>query len=163
MLQYPYNQKQHLRKGDYPMRYAESYTRFLKYCETQLNQPFENLILEFQHNKIEDEFLKIYQFDQASSSEAYFERLEVETYNIQGKNKKENTGEDTLWLRLCIMIELLMEILNCRYSKAYSIIIQSETYYWLVQEDFATMYDSPQANLDDIGRELRETGGCTWF
>lgn len=145
------------------MRYAESYTRFLKYCETQLNQPFENLILEFQHNKIEDEFLKIYQFDQASSSEAYFERLEVETYNIQGKNKKENTGEDTLWLRLCIMIELLMEILNCRYSKAYSIIIQSETYYWLVQEDFATMYDSPQANLDDIGRELRETGGCTWF
>lgn len=66
------------------------------------------------------------------------------------------TGKDTIYLRLSIMIELLMIILDCRYSEAYKIIVKSKTYKYLVEEDFATLYDSPQANLSDIGKELRE-------
>lgn len=34
-----------------------------------------------------------------------------------------------------------MQILDCRYSDAYAIINKSETYYWLVQKDYAEYRD----------------------
>lgn len=57
--------------------------------------------------------------------------------------------------KLSIMTELLIIILNYDYSEAYDIIVKSQTYKWLKDLDYATMYDSPQANLSSIGEELR--------
>lgn len=141
------------------MRYAESYTTFLKYCASRFNQPIEKLIPAFQQNTIEDKFLKLYHSSNRElSSESYYELLEVAKSGIRTRKKSDDTSDNTIYLRLSIMIELLMEILHCSYSYAYMIITKSETYYYLVQDDYATTYDSPQANLDSIGEELRQQG-----
>lgn len=58
--------------------------------------------------------------------------------------------------KISVIIELLMIILDCVYSDAYHIIIQSKTYKYMENLDYATLHDSPQANLSDIGSELRE-------
>jgi hypothetical protein len=58
--------------------------------------------------------------------------------------------------RLSIMMDVLTQILKCSQSEAHNIIINSETYKWLVDKDYSTLYDSPQANLSSIGQELRE-------
>lgn len=57
--------------------------------------------------------------------------------------------------KLSIMIELLMVILSCSYSDAYVIIVSSKVYSYMENLDYATLHDSPQANLSDIGKELR--------
>lgn len=57
--------------------------------------------------------------------------------------------------KLSIMIELLMTITNCEYSDAYRVIAASKTYRYLKAYDYSALHDSPQANLCDIGKELR--------
>jgi hypothetical protein len=63
--------------------------------------------------------------------------------------------DDVVLEKVSIMIDILMQILNCSYSDAYNIIIKSRTYSFLIQKDYSTMHDSPQANLSSIGEELR--------
>ena len=54
------------------------------------------------------------------------------------------------------MKDLLVKILSCTDNEAEEIIKNSETYYWLCKKDYATLYESPQANLSSIGEELRK-------
>ena len=58
--------------------------------------------------------------------------------------------------KIAIIIDILRFILGCSYSDAYNIVINSKMYYSLKQQDYGTLYDSPQANLSTIGVELRE-------
>jgi hypothetical protein len=64
--------------------------------------------------------------------------------------------ESELVGRLSIMTDILTQILNCTQSEAHSIITNSETYKLLLNKDYSTTYDSPQANLSSIGHELIE-------
>lgn len=63
--------------------------------------------------------------------------------------------EKVIDAKVAIMIEILMVILNCSYSDAYKIVRKSKTYRYLTSLDYATLHDSPQANLSSIGQELR--------
>lgn len=63
--------------------------------------------------------------------------------------------EDSLLQRIAIMIDIMITILECSYSEAYSVIIKTKTFNFLQQKDYATLHDSPQANLASIGEELR--------
>ena len=63
--------------------------------------------------------------------------------------------ETVIDAKVAIMIEILMVILNCNYSDADKIVRNSATYGYLLHLDYATLYDSPQANLSSIGQELR--------
>lgn len=58
--------------------------------------------------------------------------------------------------RLDIIINIMMQITNCSYSDAYEIIINTSVFKQLEELDYSTLYDSPQANLSSIGKELRE-------
>lgn len=59
--------------------------------------------------------------------------------------------------RIDIIEDMLIEILNCTKSDAHSIVIASQMYKNLEQNDYSTLYDSPQANLSSLGQELRES------
>ena len=63
--------------------------------------------------------------------------------------------DDSTFERISIMIDIMMVILKCSYSDAYSLIINSNTFQYLQQKDYGTLHDSPQANLASIGEELR--------
>lgn len=63
--------------------------------------------------------------------------------------------EKVIDAKVAIMIEILMIILNCSYSDAYNLVRGSKTYGYLLNLDYATLHDSPQANLSSIGEELR--------
>lgn len=71
---------------------------------------------------------------------------------------KENItdADDIILEKMSIIIDIMMQITNCSYSDAYSVIIKSEMYHHLKQMDYSTLHDSPQANLSSIGKELRE-------
>lgn len=98
----------HQERSLFPMRYAESYTTFLKYCASRFNQPIEKLIPAFQQNTIEDKFLKLYHSSNRElSSESYYELLEVAKSGIRTRKKSDDTSDNTIYLRLSIMIELL--------------------------------------------------------
>lgn len=64
---------------------------------------------------------------------------------------------NSLFERLEIIEDILAEILNCTKSDAYSIMMASQIYKNLEQNDYSTIYDSPQANLSSLGQELRES------
>lgn len=66
-----------------------------------------------------------------------------------------NEINDTILEKIAIMIDIMIEITNCSYSDAYEVIANSETFKHLHRLDYATSYDSPQANLASIGEELR--------
>lgn len=67
-----------------------------------------------------------------------------------------DTTESVILEKVAIIIDILMIILNCSYSEAYSIITKSKMYYSLQERDYGTLHDSPQANLSSIGVELRQ-------
>lgn len=60
--------------------------------------------------------------------------------------------------KVSIMIDIMMALLNKPYSDCYALIVGSTTYRLLVSHDISVLHDSPQANLIDIGKELREKG-----
>ena len=64
---------------------------------------------------------------------------------------------NSLFERLDIIEDILTEILSCTKSDAHSIVIASQMYKNLEQNDYSTLYDSPQANLSSLGQELRES------
>lgn len=64
---------------------------------------------------------------------------------------------NSLFERLEIIENIITEILNCTKSDAHSIVIASQMYKNLEQNDYTTLYDSPQANLSSLGQELRES------
>lgn len=66
-----------------------------------------------------------------------------------------NNVENVILQKVSIIIDIMMNILNCTYSDAYEIVTNSKTYYFLQQSDYSTLHDSPQANLASIGEELR--------
>ena len=71
--------------------------------------------------------------------------------------------ENMLLEKIAIMIDIMMIILNCSYSDAYGLIVNSKTYNYLKQMDYSTIHDSPQANLSSIGKELRDAGVDTGY
>ena len=71
--------------------------------------------------------------------------------------KINNTIESVILQKIAIIIDIMMNILNCSYSDAYEVIIKSKTFHYLQQKDYSTLYDSPQANLASIGEELRQS------
>lgn len=64
--------------------------------------------------------------------------------------------ENVILEKLSIIIDIMMQILNCSYSDAYDVVTKSKTYLFLQQKDYSTLHDSPQANLSSIGKELRD-------
>lgn len=70
------------------------------------------------------------------------------------KNKIDDLN-NVILEKIAIMIDIMMVILNCSYSDAYSIIQYSKAYTDLKEYNYAQLHDSPQANLADIGEELR--------
>lgn len=64
---------------------------------------------------------------------------------------------NSLFERLEIVENMITEILNCTKSDAHNIIIASQMHKNLEQNDYSTLYDSPQANLSSLGQELRES------
>lgn len=62
---------------------------------------------------------------------------------------------ETLQEKIAVMLDILVIILNCSYSDAYDIISSSDVYRLLKENNYPTVYDSPQANLSMIGHELR--------
>lgn len=64
---------------------------------------------------------------------------------------------NSLFKRLDIIEDILIEILSCTKSDAHNIIIASQMYKNLEQNDYSTLYDSPQANLSSLGQELKES------
>lgn len=62
---------------------------------------------------------------------------------------------ETLQEKIAVMLDILVTILSCSYSEAYGIINSSDVYRLLKENNYPTVYDSPQANLSMIGRELR--------
>lgn len=59
--------------------------------------------------------------------------------------------------KISIMIEIVMTITGCEYSDAYKMITASKTYSYMKAYDYSVLHDSPQANLSDIGEELRNS------
>lgn len=57
--------------------------------------------------------------------------------------------------KITIMTDILILVLNCSCSDAYEIISSSDVYKILKENNYPTVYDSPQANLSMIGQELR--------
>lgn len=64
---------------------------------------------------------------------------------------------NSLFKRLEIIENILTEILNCTKSDVHSIVIASQMYKNLEQNDYSTLYDSPQANLSSLGQESKES------
>lgn len=64
---------------------------------------------------------------------------------------------DSLFERLDIIEDILTKILSCTKSDAHNIIIASQMHKNLEQNDYSTLYDSPQANLASLGQELKES------
>lgn len=63
--------------------------------------------------------------------------------------------KETLQEKLAIMLDILVTVLNCSYSDAFEIISSSDVYRLLKENNYPTVYDSPQANISMIGQELR--------
>lgn len=63
---------------------------------------------------------------------------------------------DVINEKAAIIIEIMIEILNCSYSDAYNIVVNTKVYQYMNQLDYSTLHDSPQANLSAIGEELRQ-------
>lgn len=64
---------------------------------------------------------------------------------------------DSLFERLDIIEDILTKILSCTKSDAHNIITASQMHKNLEQNDYSTLYDSPQANLASLGQELKES------
>lgn len=63
--------------------------------------------------------------------------------------------DETIQEKIAIMTDILILVLNCSCSDAYEIISGSAVYELLKENNYPTVYDSPQANLSMIGHELR--------
>ena len=74
------------------------------------------------------------------------------------KNKDRDNKQEIIKVKLSILIDIFMKITNYTYEKSYEIIVNTDVYNHLINLDYATLYDSPQANLSDIGKELRNNG-----
>ena len=72
---------------------------------------------------------------------------------MQTKDRKEAILE-----KVSIMIDIMMDLLDKPYSDCYALIINSQTYKLLTMGDVGALHDSPQANLIDIGEELKNRG-----
>lgn len=72
--------------------------------------------------------------------------------------EKIDSLKDVIGAKVAIMVEIVMHILDCSYSDAYYIIVGSDTYHLMQEQVYKTLHDSPQANLSDIGEELRKAG-----
>ena len=62
---------------------------------------------------------------------------------------------ETLQEKIAVMLDILVTLLSCSYSDAFEIISSSNVYKLLKENNYPTVYDSPQANLSMIGQELR--------
>lgn len=60
--------------------------------------------------------------------------------------------------KLSIMIDIMIGITNLSYYECYKILEDTYTVKKLHDNNFSIMHDSPQANLSDIGKELRSRG-----
>ena len=59
-------------------------------------------------------------------------------------------------VRIQLMIDIIIRIINCTQSEAHEIIMKSEVYRRLKAGDYATLYQSIPCCIDDIGIELRK-------
>lgn len=63
--------------------------------------------------------------------------------------------EEAILEKVSIMIDIMMALFNMSYSDCYALIVASNTYNLMLNGDISALHDSPQANLIEIGKELR--------
>lgn len=78
--------------------------------------------------------------------------------------EKQPQSEEQIWFnystkdKIINIIEIIMELLNCSYTKAFNIARKSEVFEALYEGDQATLYQSAPCCVEDIGRELQSKG-----
>ena len=67
------------------------------------------------------------------------------------KEKKESILE-----RIALIIDTMMGISGMSYPECYNLLSKTNVYRCLIEEDFATLYDSPEALLVELDKELQK-------
>ena len=93
--------------------------------------------------------------------DAFMENMddEILDYSIEEfQHITQQDKKDAILEKVSIMIDIMMDLLDKPYSDCYALIINSQTYKLLTMGDVGALHDSPQANLIDIGEELKNRG-----
>lgn len=64
--------------------------------------------------------------------------------------------EANITIKLSCILEIIIEMFNCSFSEAYSLIHNTLTFKAIISGDKATLYQSASCCVEDIGKELRD-------